>query len=61
MSISAGPYTLVKHTEMTDNLKNRVINNVDTWSEMPPKKDVAAAIKMMVTTIDDVEIHQKAF
>lgn len=61
MSISAGPYTLVKHTEMTDKLKNRVINNVDTWSEMPLKKDVAAAIEMMVTTIDDVKIRQKAF
>ncbi|KAF9307013.1 hypothetical protein BG003_000817, partial [Podila horticola] len=31
MSISSGPYTLVKLTEMTDRLKNRVINNVDTW------------------------------
>ncbi|KAG0315738.1 hypothetical protein BG000_005091 [Podila horticola] len=61
MSISAGPYTLVKHTEMTDKLNNRVINNVDTWSEMPLKKDVATAIEMMVTTIDDVEIRQKAF
>ncbi|KAG0313196.1 hypothetical protein BG000_005970, partial [Podila horticola] len=55
MSISARPYTLVKHTEITDKLKNRVINSVDTWSEMPLKKD------MMVTMIDDVEIRQKAF
>ncbi|KAF9370385.1 hypothetical protein CPB97_002779 [Podila verticillata] len=60
MSISAGPYTLVKHTEMTDKLKNCVINNVDTWSEMLLKKDVAVAIEMMVMMID-AEIHQKAF
>ncbi|KFH69306.1 hypothetical protein MVEG_04121 [Podila verticillata NRRL 6337] len=61
MNISAGPSTLVKYTEMTDKLKNRVINNVDTWSEMPLKKDVAAAIEMMVTTINNVEIRQQAF
>ncbi|KAF8951451.1 hypothetical protein BGZ52_011685, partial [Haplosporangium bisporale] len=47
--------------EVTDKLKNRVINNVDTWSEMPLKKDVAAALEMIVTTIDNVEIRQQAF
>ncbi|KFH64823.1 hypothetical protein MVEG_09553 [Podila verticillata NRRL 6337] len=38
MNISAGPFTLVKHTE-----------------------GVAAAIEMLVTTIDNVEIRQQAF
>ncbi|KAG0009307.1 hypothetical protein BGZ81_003510 [Podila clonocystis] len=61
MSISAGPYTLIKHMEMTDKLKSRVINNVDTWSEMPLRRDVTMAIKMMVTMIDDIEIRLKAF
>ncbi|KAF9371711.1 hypothetical protein CPC16_002893 [Podila verticillata] len=61
MNTSAGPSTLIKHTEMTDKLKNCVINNVDTWSEMPLKKDVAAAIEMMVTTMDNVEIRQQVF